>query len=388
MKSTRTLILAVVVTACATFFATVLGIYFFVPSFVSSVYPDAISQIRSYIDRHAIFDFSEEDAEKNAILGYISGLDDEYGYYWTAEEYAKRLSSNEGNFTGIGISLRATDPISEGLFVYRVIGNSPAQVAGLKAGDLITAVNGKTVDGCRYADVSADIRVQLNSIVEFTVQRGDETKTFSVEFKNFVQSYVDSRMIGTVGYIRIHSFTKPAVAEFDAAMEALISQGATGFIFDLRNNLGGSIYAVEEILDGLVPKNEEIVVIQYNDSEEIHTSGSDPITTLPMVVLMNKSSASGSELMASCLRDLNSALLVGTPSFGKGIGQTTFRLSDGSAFKLTTFHYLTKARVYYHGVGLQPDLTVELTEEQEKYFYALSDEEDPQLQAALAALKP
>ena len=147
------------------------------------------------------------------------------------------------------------------------------------------------------------------------------------------------------------------------------------------------VRACVSFLELLIPKGEEMVVIQYKDSEKIDYSELEPSTDAPMVVLINGSSASGSELMASCLRDVNGSLLVGTRSFGKGIGQTTFRLSDGSAVKMTTFHYLTKARTYYHGIGLEPDFTVGLTEDQDKYFYALDESNDPQLQEALKHLK-
>ncbi len=386
MKKYLSIILSVVLTAIITFTGTVvvLSRYFYPPR--ESVYPDILTEIKEYIDRYAVFEFSEEDSEKALIYGYLSALNDGFSFYWTAEEYAQQLSSNEGNFTGIGVSLQTSDPISGGLFVYRVLGNSPAQTAGIQPGDVIVAVNGKDVEGRSYDDVYNEMGVAVNSSLVLTVNRGEETLQISVEFKEFVQKYVDYRMIGDVGFIRIHSFMMPAVAEFEAALNDLLAKGAKSFIFDLRNNLGGNLDCVEQIVSYLIPKGEETVVLQFKNNEEVHYSKGERKTDAPMVVLMNESSASASELMASCLRDINKSLLIGTKSYGKGVGQSTFELSDDSAVKFTTFHYLTKGRVHYDGVGLTPDQTVTLTEDQEKYFYTLDETNDPQLQAALAAL--
>ncbi len=386
MKKFLSILLAVVLTAAVTFSLTVFGLTSIFLSSESGDIASSIDEIDDLIDKYAVFDFSEEDAEKAAISGYLSGIDDSYTQYWTEEEYEAYLSSNEGHFSGIGITLLSTQTVSDGLFIRRVLGNSPAESAGLAAGDLITAIDGVSILGRDYDQVYEELRRDSGESLSLTVLRGTETMNVTVTFSDFVQNYVSSRMIGEIGFIRIHSFTMLAAQEFQAALNDLLSKGAKGFVFDLRNNLGGSLDAVEDILELLIPKGEEMVVIQYKDSETIDYSELEPSTDAPMVVLINGSSASGSELMASCLRDVNGSSLIGTRSYGKGIGQTTFRLSDGSAVKMTTFHYLTKARTYYHGIGLEPDVTVELTEEQDKYFYALDESNDPQLQEALKQL--
>lgn len=386
MKKFLSILLAVILTAAVTFSLTVFGLTSLFLSSESGDIASSIDEIDDLIDKYAVFDFSEEDAEKAAISGYLSGIDDAYTQYWTEEEYEAYLSSNEGHFSGIGITLLSTQTVSDGLFIRRVLGNSPAESAGLAAGDLITAIDGVSILGRDYDQVYEELRRDSGESLALTVQRGTETINVTVTFSDFVQNYVSSRMIGEIGFIRIHSFTMLAAQEFQVALNDLLSKGAKGFVFDLRNNLGGSLDAVEDILELLIPKGEEMVVIQYKDSETIDYSELEPSTDAPMVVLINGSSASGSELMASCLRDVNGSSLIGTRSYGKGIGQTTFRLSDGSAVKMTTFHYLTKARTYYHGIGLEPDVTVELTEEQDKYFYALDESNDPQLQEALKQL--
>ncbi len=386
MKKSLLVLITALITAAVTFSLTAGGFLFLFGLPEANGLSRSVSEIRSLIEQHAVFDFSEEKAEKAAISAYLSGLNDSYTQFWTKDEYEAQLASNEGQYTGIGITLQSAQTIADGVFIRRVVGNSPAEQAGLMAGDLIVAINGVSVLDRDYDQVYEEMRLEPGEQIAFTVSRGEETLSMTVTLSEFVQSYVSCRMIGDIGFIRIYSFTMPAVAEFQEAMNDLLSKGAKGFVFDLRYNLGGSLDAVEDILELLIPKGEEMVVIQYKDSEEIVYSELDPKTDAPTAVLINASSASGSELMASCLRDVNGAVLIGTRSYGKGIGQTTFRLSDDSAVKITTFHYLTKARNYYHGTGLEPDQTVTLNAEQEKYFYALDESNDPQLQSALTYL--
>ncbi|MBQ1272038.1 MAG: PDZ domain-containing protein [Clostridia bacterium] len=385
MKKSSAILISVLLTAMVTFSLTITGISLWNGS-LSDGMSNRIGEIRTLIDRNAVFEFSQEDAEIGAIRGYLSGLDDDYAQYWTEEEYKALLSSKQGNVSGIGLSLLATRILEEGIFVRRVLGNSPAEESGIKAGDRITAIDGVSVLGRDYNQVFSEMEREVGESIALTLARGEDTISVSVTFADFVQTYVSYRMIDDVGFIRIDSFTEPAANEFQIALNALLKDGAKGLIFDLRNNPGGSINAVKQILEPLIPKGEEMVIIKYKNSEEIIYSKLDQKTDLPMVVLLNASSASGSELMASCLRDLNGAILMGNRSFGKGIGQTTYRLSDGSAVRITNFHYLTKARIDYHGIGLQPDETITLTEEQDLYFYALDESNDPQLQGALTRI--
>ena len=387
MKKRLSTFWVILITATVTFVLTLSAFVLWQIFRPAESYSAVISEIKAYIDRYAVFDFSQDEAEKAAINGYLSGLDDDYTQYWTPEEYQEYLSSVEGNFSGIGITLQSADPVTEGLLIYRVLGNSPAEAAGLLAGDLIVGVNGVSILNKSYDDAFNSIAGDAGETVVLTILRDGSKTDVSVTFSQFVQSYVEYRMIGEIGFIRIHSFMEPVVSEFQTALNELLSQGAKGLVFDLRNNLGGGLDVVISVLDFLVPKGEELVVLKFKDSEEIHYAELDAKTDVPMVVLMNESSASASELMASCLRDIRGSLLIGTNSFGKGIGQTTFSLSDQSAFKMTTFYYLTKNRVNYHGKGLEPDVRVDLTEEQTKYFYTLDETSDLQLQEALRQLQ-
>lgn len=285
MKKRFSVLIAILLTAAVTFSLTAGGFLLYMKSNGVSGVSKSLSEIRNLIDQYAVFDFSEEEAEQAALSSYLSGLDDSYTQFWTEEEYEEQLSSNQGHYTGIGITLLSAQTITDGLFIRRVLGNSPAEQAGIKAGDLITAINGVSVLGRDYNQVYEEMRLEVGESLTFTVSRGEETLTIPVTFTEFVQSYVSSRMIGQIGFIRIYSFTMPAAEEFQEALNSLLCQGAKGFIFDLRNNLGGNLDAVEDILELLIPKGEEMVVIQYKDSEEVIYSELDAKTDAPMVVL-------------------------------------------------------------------------------------------------------
>lgn len=386
MKKIPLIVYTAVITACISFSLSLL-LFIGRSSLNQNADSRRLEEIRAYIDRYAVKDFSEEQAGYGAAFGYLYGLDDPYCYLWTAEEYEEYMSYKEGKVTGIGVSVSADDPISDGLFVDRVYGNSPAEAAGLKVGDLIVELNGRSVLGRSYQEISDEFDQSADAGVSVAVLRDGVKQTFFVEFKEFVQRYVDFRMIGDVAYIRIHGFWLPAVAEFRTALSELVKQSPKALIVDVRNNLGGDFDVVTSILDPLIPKGEECVVVKYKDHEEIVYSGEDPLLQVPISVLINEDSASASELLASCLRDVCGATLVGTRSHGKGVGQTLYSLSDGTVLKFTTFYYMTKSRVNYDTVGLSPDETVTLNEEQTRYFYALDESNDPQLQAALASVR-
>ena len=346
-----------------------------------------LQQVKTVIEENSVYEFPEETAQKNAIYGYLSALEeDRYTEYWTREEYEAYLEETQGKFSGLGLVVQSESTVTEGLFVYRVLLHSPAERAGIQVGDLITAVNGSDADGRAYSEVFNELAAgEEGQTVDLQIKRENNVFSVALQYENFVQSYVSSRIIDDVGFIRIYSFMPSAYKEFNEALDSVLKEDPCGIVIDLRNNLGGSLDAVRDILNLLIPK-DEMVVLQYKNSEEVIYSNGLRKTELPIAVLINQDSASASELMASCLRDVVGAPLIGVTSYGKGIGQTTFTLQDGSAVKLTTFYYLTKGRNNYHGVGLHPDYEVTLTDEESRYFYRLTEADDPQLQKAISVL--
>ncbi len=354
-------------------------------SFIARLY-----EIDGLIDGMSIRNFDRETALDNALYAYVATLDDEYATYFDKDYYEEYINEVHGNYTGIGAQVSYPEQgivEPDGLFILRIIGNSPAEAAGLLAADRIIAVDGKDIIGMNYNDAVGIITGEADTDVSLKIKRGDEIFSITVTRSKFASRDVDFHIInGDIGFVRIHEFNSDTTyPQFESALNELLSEGVKGFIFDVRNNPGGDYNTVVNMLNLLVPK-DELVVLKYKDREEIDYSSGDRKTDLPSVVIMNGSSASAAELFSSALRDLNSSPLIGNNSYGKGVGQGYFNLSDGAGIKFTTFNYMTKSRVDYDGVGLKPDYEVSLDSEQYKNMYALSDLDDPQIIKAIEVI--
>lgn len=351
-------------------------------------FTEKLSQIDRILEKRCIYDLDKDAAVENMLKTYIGSLGDIHSAYYTAEEYAKYQEEQQGNFTGIGVTVSYVETIpSSGLPVFRVLGNSPAEKAGILPCDGIVSVNGEALEGMPYNEAFSKFSGEEGTTLSVGVLRNGEAFSFDIVRTKFLQREIDYRILdGDIGFIRIHEFNLNAYEEFSAALRSLLQSGVKGFIFDVRNNLGGDLNTVCSMVDLLVAE-DELIVLQYKDDEEILRSTPNRMTDLPMVVLLNSGSASASEMFSSSLRDLNAAPLVGEVSYGKGVGQTTLPLRDGSALHITTFRYLTKSRTDYNGKGLTPDYTVPLPAEVASRFYAMTDAEDTQLNKAVEVLR-
>ncbi len=342
---------------------------------------DSIVQA-NYVDEAKI----DKEVLFNAMSkGFIAGLNDPYAAYYTPEELKVQQQSNQGILVGIGIA--ATRDESGYARVVSVYGNSPASEAGLAADDLIVKVNDQDAAVIGYDETTAQISGEAGTKVKITYRRGGEDKDLELVRKKVEIPTVNHRMIGENGYIRITSFTDATVSQFETALNACIKADAKGLIFDVRSNTGGTLESVQEILDKLLPAG--VIAFERGQSgvKQVLGQKSDAAEVdLPMVVLTNANTASAAELFTAALRDYDKAKTVGVNTFGKGIMQDLYTLSDGSAVKITTAYFDPPKSENFHGVGIKPDFPVALTADQEKNFANLTEETDPQLKKAIEVI--
>lgn len=350
---------------------------------------DAIRDMRYCIrENYYFYDEDEEKLTNAALKGMASGTGDDYAYYYSAEEYAALQKQNEGNFVGIGI-LTSMDE-NGAVRIIDVYDNTPASEAGLTAGDQMIEINGVSYEGLDLNGFLGNVIAEDGAENTIKVLRDGEELTFTIVAREVHTPSVSYRMLtDTIGYIRVSTFHGTCVQETEDALKDLKEQGMTALVFDLRDNLGGSLYDALDIADFFLPKNHVITSLRSRSDEEekfyTKTDGMD----IPMVLLVNGYSASASELVAGALKDYDAAYLIGTTTFGKGIVQSYFGIPETNGMlKITTEAYYTPNGVCVHGTGIEPDQVVELSEEAQKYSITmLPFELDTQLQAAIGYLE-
>ncbi len=339
-------------------------------------------EIQSLINRYFVEDISDSELSDGIALGAVYSLDDKYSAYYTAEQYSAVLDNNEGLGAGIGVTV-TEHPDTGNIYVINVSTGSPADIAGIKAGDSILSVDGKKVADIGFSDAVAAVQGEEGTKCKLTLLRDGKEITTEATRGRFVSTSVFSHMIGTLGYIQITDFNTATVAQFKDAVTAAQENGATGLIFDVRGNGGGTLDSVEKILDFLLPEGDVVSATYKNGKKEVLFTSDKNEIDLPMAVLCDDDTASASELFAAAIRDFGKGKLVGETTYGKGVMQRTFGLSDGSAVRLTIAYFNPPSGINFNGVGLEPDVSVELNDEQQKYFYFLTDETDPVIAEAV-----
>ncbi|MBQ9982214.1 MAG: S41 family peptidase [Oscillospiraceae bacterium] len=339
---------------------------------------ELMSEIETLIDTY--YYEEPEDMEKlvnMALTGYVSGLGDIYSCYNNIEESEEASTNHAGLYVGIGITVTKS---AEGYIeIIEIPENSPSLEAGLLVGDIITAIDGKDVLTVGYEESVQSVKGDENTQVTITVKRDGIFTDHKVVRKTFDIVTVHGEMLEEdIGYISISQFNGKTYEQFQAKLDELLGLGAKGFVFDVRNNGGGLVYSVEDCLDPLLPKGEIAVAIYRNGESTTIVESDNNELDIPMTVLINGGSASGAELFAASLRDFRDAKLVGTTSYGKGVMQDTFTLSDKSTLVLTVAKYKTTRTDCYHKIGLVPDVEC-ITDG--------SSVEDEQLNKALEILK-
>lgn len=326
-----------------------------------------------------------EDAAAEAMVGATG---DRWSYYIPASAYETYQEQMMNAYVGVGITIQAQEDDS-GFLIMAVTAGGPAEEAGLQIDDLLIMVEDQDVRGMSTEDVRGLVRGEEGTSVSMTVLRKGDAVTMPIERRKVETPVATGRMLeGKVGLVTIENFDERCAEETIAAIEALRKDGARKLIFDVRNNPGGYASELVKVLDYLLPEGEVFHTVDYNGKEVIDRSD-ESCLEMPMAVLVNGSSYSAAEFFAAALQEYEAAVIVGEQTVGKGYFQTTIRLEDGSAVALSVGKYFTPKGENLAGVGVTPDKTVTVDEETASaiYYDTLAPEEDPQVKAAVEALK-
>ena len=343
----------------------------------------ALASIRTMLEDEYIGELNDEQMLETAIKGYVAGVGDEYTVYYTPDEMKQEYDNAMGNYVGIGIYMVVN--YKEGtITVVEPMKGSPAEAVGMQEGDLITKVEGETVTPENVNTMSNKIKGEEGTKVKLEITRDGKTQDVEVERKKIEVSHIESKMLeNNIAYIQILDFDGGTAKEFKKNYEDLKSKGATSLIIDIRSNGGGVVDEAIDILEMICDKNSTLLIETDKDRNETVTkSKENPIIDVPVVVLVNGESASASEILAGALKDNGKAKIIGTKTYGKGVIQTLYQLTDGSGLKMTTAEYCTPNRNKINKLGIEPDITVELPEE----INELTEENDTQLQKAIEEL--
>ena len=346
-----------------------------------------------------LFDYTDKDEFTDYLIAaYLYSVGDVYASYMNAENYALYTSDFAGEYVGIGVSAMYL-PEEGCIQVITVMDDSPAEQEGMVAGDKILTVDGESVASLGYYGAINRIRGEENTTVTLTVLRGDTILEFTLTRAAFVEQtvYFDTITQGQtkLGYIRVTTFSEVTAPQFKDAIEQLERQGVSGLIFDMRNNGGGLLTAVLEMLDYLLPDGGPIAnYLYYNGQTEVSYAEDGHAVNLPMTVICNQYTASAAELFTSALQDYHAkgkitATVVGDITYGKGTMQTLIEFTDDTAMTISFAYYQPPYSPNYEGIGITPDVSVSLAPALEGTSPdLLTPEQDTQLAKAIECLCP
>lgn len=338
-----------------------------------------IRTIEKLIDEVYVGDKDEEQLAESMYRGMISGLGDPYANYYTEEEYQELSESQEGYYEGIGITLGQKEE-GAALEIMEVQQDTPADQAGIQAGDVLKAVNGTDVSEATVSEAAQLIRTAESETVTLTLQREGEAEPIQVEVtrERLETETVAGKMLDeSIGYLAISEFTRLTPDQFRTVFEQLQEEGMQKLLVDLRGNPGGLLTAVCDTLRQILPEGLIVYTEDKQGNREEYTCDGETPLDLPMVVLVNGDTASAAEIFSGAVKDYGIGTIVGTQTYGKGIVQDFYTLPDQSVVKLTVAHYYTPKGNDIHGVGIEPDVKAEQPEDSET---------DVQLQTAIEVL--
>ncbi len=319
---------------------------------------NALQSMDSYVKENFYGDIDENDINDGILKGYISGLNDKYSRYLTADEYTDEKSENAGEMTGLGLTIEEDE--SGYIRIVSIMPDSPVSETDIKPDDFIVAVEGTDVLEAGFSKSIETMSGTDGTDVTITVRRNGADRDYTLTRREIEVITVTGEMLNNyIGYIKITGFKQNTSQQFTDILERLTLNGAKGFIFDVRENGGGLLTSLEECLDPLLPEGV-IATAEYSDGHTETIVNSDKSEmNLPMIVLVNGHTASAAELFAASLKDFGKAELIGSQTYGKGVMQTTTELANGGAVILTIAEYKTAVSECYDGVGITPDYVIE-----------------------------
>lgn len=348
-----------------------------------------LSEIDRFVRAGEYFTIDEDTLNDRLAAGYMNGINDKYAVYYTAKEYSEKQSVEKGTLTGIGVAV-VNDTSSGYARIIRLYDNSPAAEAGMQVGGFITAINDEST---RNITSTARLTSKLlgeegttTTITYLTPDRQEQQLNLVHSNYKTPSIYTHQMVADTCGYIRIDAFTSGTASEFKAAVDELLQQGANSLVFDLRDNTGENLNAALVAADYCVPSGEiakqqdrdgNVTVLRMSDETKIN---------VPIVCLVNGSTAGSAELFANALRKMAGATLVGTKTAGKGVVMSDAQsFSDGSAAYITVGLLLDNEDQTWNEEGLRPDIDAALSVDEQNAYYDYTLDTDPQISKAVNA---
>lgn len=370
-------IIAVLLIAIISSIST-LGLIYYALGFNEQGFSNLMRFITAYrfIETKYVNDTDDVKLIDGAIDGMVKSLNDPHSNYLSPKMYKTLMEQTEGSFAGIGVVMGMDN--EQKIHIVGIMENSPGQKAGLQEGDEILAVDGVPVTQMAFDEVAAHVRGQAGTDVVLTIMRNNANQDITITRDNIKLKTVGHKMLdNNIGYIQIVSFSEDTANEFNEAYNDLKNQGMKALVLDLRNNPGGLLTTCVEIAKKLVPKGEIVSIVDKQGNKETYSSSLEA-PEYPLVVLINKNSASASEILSGAIQDTKAGTIIGNTSYGKGSVQTILPMFEDDAVKLTIAKYYTPSGRSIDGTGITPDIEINLDE---------NATSDTQLDKALEVLK-
>lgn len=370
-------IIAVLLIAIISSIST-LGLIYYALGFNEQGFSNLMRFITAYrfIETKYVNDTDDVKLIDGAIDGMVKSLNDPHSNYLSPKMYKTLMEQTEGSFAGIGVVMGMDN--EQKIHIVGIMENSPGQKAGLQEGDEILAVDGVPVTQMAFDEVAAHVRGQAGTDVVLTIMRDNTNQDITITRDNIKLKTVGHKMLdNNIGYIQIVSFSEDTANEFNEAYNDLKNQGMKALVLDLRNNPGGLLTTCVEIAKKLVPKGEIVSIVDKQGNKETYSSSLEA-PEYPLAVLINKNSASASEILSGAIQDTKAGTIIGNTSYGKGSVQTILPMFEDDAVKLTIAKYYTPSGRSIDGTGITPDIEINLDE---------NATSDTQLNKALEVLK-